>query len=234
MRRIKKKYNTPKQPWNRDRIDSEKILITDYGLKNKEEIWKAETRLHDFMRQAKRLVALRTDQARKEEKQLLSKLSKLGLLTEASPIEDVLSIDLKQLLDRRLQTCVYKAGLANTVSQARQMVVHGHIIIGGVKVTVPSYVVSVKDEATLSLVPGSSFIKMLEEQKKSKDAKKEVIKKKAEEKAKKENPKVEVKKDSKKEEKVKKEAPKGEVKEKPKGVKDKDGGKNSIKKTDAK
>ena len=165
MRRLRKKFDAPKQLWNRDRIEHDKGLLSEYGLQNMKEIWKAEARLRDLMRQAKRLVALRTAQSEKEKKLLLDKLVKVGLISPSSSVEDVLGIGLKQLLDRRLQTVVFKAGLANTAKQARQLIVHGHVAVAGSKVTVPSYLVSVSEESSVSFVPGSSFAKQHEEKK---------------------------------------------------------------------
>jgi len=49
------------------------------------------------------------------------------------------------LLERRLDNVVYRAGLANSRSQSRQLVNHGHFLVNGVKVNIPSYVVQVGD-----------------------------------------------------------------------------------------
>ncbi|MFA6510034.1 MAG: 30S ribosomal protein S4 [Candidatus Peribacteraceae bacterium] len=46
---------------------------------------------------------------------------------------------LKQLLERRLDNLVYRAGFALTRLQSRQMVSHGHFMVDGRRVTVPSY-----------------------------------------------------------------------------------------------
>ena len=50
---------------------------------------------------------------------------------------------LVQMLECRLDNLVYRLGLANSIRQARQMVVHGHILVDGKKVDIPSYGVSV-------------------------------------------------------------------------------------------
>jgi small subunit ribosomal protein S4 len=50
--------------------------------------------------------------------------------------------ELLRLLETRLDNVVYRAGLARTRRQARQMVSHGHLTVNGVKVDVPSYRVS--------------------------------------------------------------------------------------------
>ena len=44
----RKKYTTPRHPWQRDRLDEERQLLKDYGLKNKKELWKFESLLRKF------------------------------------------------------------------------------------------------------------------------------------------------------------------------------------------
>ena len=59
---------------------------------------------------------------------------------------DVLALKVEQQLDRRLQTQVLRKGLARTPKQARQFITHGHIAIGGQRVTVPGYRVTREEE----------------------------------------------------------------------------------------
>jgi len=49
------------------------------------------------------------------------------------------------ILESRLDNVVYRSGLANTRRQARQLVVHGHLLVNGKKVNIPSYRVSAFD-----------------------------------------------------------------------------------------
>jgi small subunit ribosomal protein S4 len=53
------------------------------------------------------------------------------------------------MLERRLDNAVYRMGLAGSRAQARQLVSHGHILINGRKVNVPSYLVNVGEEIAL-------------------------------------------------------------------------------------
>ena len=76
----RKKYSPPLHPWQGARIEEENKIFTEYGLKNKKEIWRINSSLRRFRSQAKHLIATRTDQARKEEKLLIDKLVGLGLL----------------------------------------------------------------------------------------------------------------------------------------------------------
>ena len=88
---------------------------------------------------------------------LLSKLKRLSLIKDTSNVDAVLGLELKNLMERRLQSVVYKKGLANTVKQARQFIVHGHIVAGGKKITAPSYLVSENEEKQVVFVPSSSL-----------------------------------------------------------------------------
>lgn len=54
-----------------------------------------------------------------------------------------------QNLERRLDNIVYRLGFGYTLRQARQMVVHGHILVNGQRVNIPSYKVSVGDVISL-------------------------------------------------------------------------------------
>ena len=154
----KKRYKGPSHPWQRKRIESEKIIKTDYGLKNKKEIWKSQSELKRVSAQAKKLVTLRgQEQGKKEEKQLLDRLYKLGLVEEGSHLEDVLTLTLKNILDRRLQSIVAKKGLATTPKQARQFIIHGHVLVNGRKITVPSYLLSRVEETTVEFNPISKL-----------------------------------------------------------------------------
>ncbi|MAF36249.1 30S ribosomal protein S4 [archaeon] len=183
MRSSKPKFERPKHPWERERIETERSLLNEFGLKNKKELWRSQTELRSFMRQAKRLVAQRTVQSKKEEKDLLLKLHKLGLLPKTATLEDVLGITVDELLNRRLQTMVHKRMLSHSVKQARQMIVHGHILVNSKKITIPSYHISVNEEPNLEVLPSSSFIEQAKiiQEKQDKQAKAALAKMKAKE-----------------------------------------------------
>lgn len=156
-KRQRKQYATPLRPWDRDRIIRESKLISDFGLKSKNEVWKTETILRNFRREARKLMAETGKQADKESRQLLNKLQNLGLVERDSSIVDVLRMDIEDVLSRRLQSVVHNKGLANTPPQARQMVVHGHIVIGERCVTEPGYLVSVDEEKEIEHHPSSYY-----------------------------------------------------------------------------
>ena len=156
-RKFTNKFAKPGHPWQRARMAEEKPIQQEYGLKTKSELWKATSTLKTFAGQAKRLVALRTTQATIEKKQLLERLARLGLLRTGATLDDVLALTVKNLLERRLQTIVLRKGLARTPVQSRQFIVHGHILVNNKKVSAPSYLVLLADEAHVSFVAKSSL-----------------------------------------------------------------------------
>ena len=153
----RKKYSTPLHPWNALRIKDERQLINGYGLQNKKEIWKAESLLRKFKGQAKSLIARRDEQSKKEEKQLKEKLERLGLISKNAKLDDILSLNIKDILDRRLQTLLFKQKLARTAKQARQFILHGHVFVGEKKMNMPSYYVFADEENKISFSPRSSL-----------------------------------------------------------------------------
>jgi small subunit ribosomal protein S4 len=52
-------------------------------------------------------------------------------------------------LEKRLDNLVYRAGFARSIRQARQMVVHGHILVNGKKIDIPSYQIEIGDQISL-------------------------------------------------------------------------------------
>jgi small subunit ribosomal protein S4 len=154
----RRKYDTPSHPWQGERIKEENELLKKYGLKNKKELWKAQSLLRNYRGQGRDLLArLRYGdvQAEKERKGLLSKLANLGVLPDDASLDDVLSLDVERILDRRLQTLVYIKGLSYTPKQARQLIIHGHTRVNERKVTVPGYIVKRSEEPSISYNPYS-------------------------------------------------------------------------------
>ncbi len=147
----KKKYNTPSHPWEKERIDVEKKLMKDYGLANKKEIWKSRSLLQRFKGQAKKCATAGTPQLEKEKTQLLQRLQRLGLLPANGGLDEVLGLGVEDLLKRRLQSLVFEKKLSTTVKQARQFIVHGHVIVDSKHVTVPSYIVPKEEENKIAL-----------------------------------------------------------------------------------
>ena len=153
----RRKYDTPSHPWQGERIKAENEVKTKFGLKNKTELWKAQSRLREIRGQARGLIARARNpsdtQAQKETQLLLARLNRMGYLGDNASLNDVLSVDLERVLNRRLQTQVYLKGLARTPGQARQFVSHGCILVGERRVTVPSYVVRRGEEEAIVIDP---------------------------------------------------------------------------------
>jgi len=163
-RKPRKKWIGPKHPWRKERLMYEMRLVGEYGLRNKRELWIAQTIIRKFRHQARSLLAVPREIREKVEKALLRRLYQLGLLPENATLDDVLSLSVEDLLERRLQTIVYRKGLARTIYQARQLIVHGHIAIAGRRVTAPGYLVTRDEEDLIDYAPTSPFKKLAEEQ----------------------------------------------------------------------
>lgn len=143
-------------------MEEERKLLTKYGLKNKRELWKAQSVLRGFRRQARDLQAdLRAGvkQAQRETEGLLGRLSRLGVLPSGSPtLDDVLALTTEDLLNRRFEWIAFRRGLAATANGARQMIVHGHLSIGDHRVTRPGYLVLAAEEGQINYSPGSPMV----------------------------------------------------------------------------
>ncbi len=181
----RKKYSRPSHPWEGERIKAEKELLKKYGLKNKTEIWKAAAKLRRFRRHARELqarVRYGDPQAIKESEELMEKLSRMGILYgENVALDSILGLDVETVLSRRLQTIVYLKGMANSMDQARQFIVHGHIAVNGRKVTVPGYSVKKSEEDSITYFYKSPLNDELhpertKKQKKIEDVNKEEVK----------------------------------------------------------
>lgn len=151
----RKKYATPRFPWRSDAIREELKLLGQYGLRNKHELWLHETILSKFRGTARSLIGKSPEERKKMEGELLTRLKKMGLLPETAVLDDVLDLTTDDILERRLQTIVFRKGLAKTVYQARQLITHGHVTVGNRRVTVPSYVVTREEENNIAYAPKS-------------------------------------------------------------------------------
>ena len=158
-------WRKPKRPLNYDLKMEELKTLGTFGLKTKRELWKAHTELSRVRNQARSLSALGQEVRQEKEPILMKSLSRIGLVGESSTLDDVLNLQVTDLLSRRLQTIVMKNLGFKTPYQARQAVVHGHVMIGDRVVTIPSYTVDVNEEKDVRLLPNSAYIKILEESK---------------------------------------------------------------------
>ncbi len=153
----RKTYQTPSTPWSKSRIEEEAVLRKNYGFKTKTEIWKVSSKLRRYARKAKELIAAEGKQAELETQHLLGKLASLGLVESNSQLDKVLDIGTEALFDRRLQTQVFKKGMARTIKQARQLITHRHVLVGDKVIASPSHLVTKKEEALIRFMPTSPF-----------------------------------------------------------------------------
>ena len=161
----RKKYITPIKPWDKVRLEREAPLVIKYGLRNKRELWRFQNLLRKYRRVARDLLAKvhlpgREGQlAKAKAQQVIKKLNRMGILPENATLDDILNLKVEDFLERRLQTIVYRQGLARTIKQARQLIVHGHIAVDGRRVTSPSFIVERDMESKISYYANSPFVK---------------------------------------------------------------------------
>lgn len=158
-KRQRKTYETPRHPWRRDQLELELHLMGEYGLRNKRELWRYKTMLSQVRGIARSLLGSTPEERERVEREYLSKLSRIGVLSESANIDEVLDLEIRDLLERRLQTMVFRRGLAKTPFQARQLVSHGHISVGGKIVSVPGYMVKRDEEEKLKFFSHSPLSK---------------------------------------------------------------------------
>jgi len=156
-RKRHKLYSRPLKRWDAARIEEEAELTKEFGLKTKKEIWKSSSRLRKIYALAKKAISANTPQGEREKMQFIKRLGTLGFVGDNAKVEDILNISLNDMLKRRLQSVVFTKGFARTMSQARQFIVHGHITVNGISVTIPGYIVPLALENTIGFKPGSSL-----------------------------------------------------------------------------
>ncbi|MEM4330406.1 MAG: 30S ribosomal protein S4 [Candidatus Pacearchaeota archaeon] len=139
IKREQNRYRRPRKIYDKKRIEEEKKLREKYGLKNNKEIWKAEYQIRKIRRLAKKMIT----QPIEKQKEFIESIRKKGF--DVKSIGDILGLNKEEYLKRRLQTFVYKRGLAKTIKEARQLVTHKKIKVGDRIVNVPSYFIN-KDE----------------------------------------------------------------------------------------
>ena len=142
----RKKFETPRFRWRKDILQEELKLLGQFGLRNKHELWRHKTILSKTRGIARSLIGKTPEERRKMENELLVRLKKIGILDETAVLDNVLDLSIENLLERRLQTIVFRKGLTRTIYQARQLITHGHVNVGTRRVTVPGYIVFKEEE----------------------------------------------------------------------------------------
>lgn len=139
------KFEKPKERWNLERIKTDRALIGEYGLKNMKELWKVQSEVSRVRRNVRELLSVGSA-SEDVKQQIIGRLTRLGVASETTTLDNLLDLKENDLLNRRLQTVVFRKGLARSIRQARQLTVHGFIAIDGKKVNRPGYLVDTETE----------------------------------------------------------------------------------------
>ncbi len=135
--------------WDLARIESSRSLVKEYGLRNLKELWEAESEIGKVRRHAREMLSGASDRLEETRKSMTERLSRLGVTGKDATLDSMLDLNERALLDRRLQTVVFRKGLSNTIKQARQLITHGFISIGGNRMTRPGYLVEALAESQI-------------------------------------------------------------------------------------
>jgi small subunit ribosomal protein S4 len=171
-RKLRKKYSVPRTLWDNERIEEESNLLKEYGLKNVKELWIAKEQLRKIRRQARSLLGL-GEKGQREFEALARRVENIGY-GKSKAIEDLLGLEVKVVLERRLQSLVLRKGLAKSMKQARQLVTHGFIAVDGKKVSTPGYLVPVDMENKINYYKPIDISSAEDKEKRIKNVSKEI------------------------------------------------------------
>lgn len=155
-----KTYVTPRRPFEKERLDQELKLIGEFGLKNKREVWRVKYTLAKIRKAARELLTLDEKDARRlfEGNALLRRLVRVGVLEEnRMKLDYVLGLRVEDFMERRLQTQVFKHGLAKSIHHARVLIRQRHIRVRKQVVNIPSFVVRLDSEKHIDFSVKSPF-----------------------------------------------------------------------------
>merc|ERR1712240_866383 len=144
MGKYSKVYTTPRRPFEKARLDQELKLIGEYGLRNKREAWRVKYSLALIRSAARELLTLEEKNPRRlfEGNALLRRLVRTGVLSDdRMKLDYILGLKVEDFLERRLQTQVFKLGLAKSIHHARVLTRQRHIRVRKQVVNIPSFVV---------------------------------------------------------------------------------------------
>lgn len=135
-------------------------LIGEYGLRNKREVWRVKFALAKIRKRARDLLTLPEKDNRRlfEGNALLRRLVRIGVLDEGRmKLDYVLGLKVEDFLERRLQTQVFKLGLAKSIHHARVLIRQRHIRVRKQLVNVPSFVVRLDSQKHIDFSTKSPY-----------------------------------------------------------------------------
>merc|ERR1712021_105052 len=160
LRNFSKKSKPPRRPFEKERLDSELKLIGQYGLKNKREIWRNGLILSKIRATARTLLTKDEKDPQRifEGQALMRRMIRYGILDEDKQrLDYVLELKVENVMERRLQTLVFKRGLAKSIHHARVLIRQRHIRVGRQIVNVPSFMVRVESQPHIEFALNSPF-----------------------------------------------------------------------------
>merc|ERR1712137_874356 len=160
LRKNSKTYKVPKRPFEKERMDAEMQIVGEYGLRNKHEIRRVQYVLSKTRAAARELLTLDEKDPKRlfEGAALLRRLHRMGILEDdKNELDYVLGLKVQDLLERRLQTQVFKLGLARSIHHARVLIRQRHIRVGKQIVNVPSFLVRVESQKYIDFALNSPY-----------------------------------------------------------------------------
>ena len=155
-----KVFRKPKRPFEKERLDAEMKVVGEYGLKNKREVWRVNYALAKIRTAARTLLTLdeKSEQRIFLGEAMLRRMVRMGLLLESEKkLDFVLGLTNAKIMERRLQTKVFKMGLAKSIHHARCLILQRHIRVGRQICNVPSFLVRVDSEKHIDFALTSPF-----------------------------------------------------------------------------
>eukprot|EP00039_Didymoeca_costata_P017827 m.331078 g.331078 ORF g.331078 m.331078 type:complete len:199 (+) comp16637_c0_seq1:94-690(+) len=155
-----KTYVTPRRPFEKDRLDQELKLVGEYGLRNKREVWRVKYSLAKIRKSARELLTLDEKDPKRlfEGNALLRRLVRYGVLDDDKrKLDFVLGLKAEDFFERRLQTQVFKLGLAKSIHHARVLIRHRHIRVRKQLVNIPSFMVRLDSQKHIDFSLKSPF-----------------------------------------------------------------------------